>query len=173
MIQIKGKIIFNPEDRTNKHKAQSKWKRMAIVSINDDITDYYAWFINKRYNLSLNKPLRGPHISFINDSINDIKKGLLTESDNKAQKRWNYVANMWNGREINIVLNNDVRTDSKYWWLNIPEENRNVLHAIRLQLGLGRPHWGLHMSIGYANEKQIEHSKYIHNLIIKYGRDYE
>jgi hypothetical protein len=29
-------------------------------------------------------------------------------------------------------------------------------------IGLSRPFFGLHMSIGYANEKNIEHSIYIH-----------
>ena len=52
-IKTHGKIIFDPLDLTKKHKNQSDWKRMSIISINDDACDYYAWFIKKRYNLVL------------------------------------------------------------------------------------------------------------------------
>jgi len=61
------------------------------------------------------------------------------------------------------------------------EEDREELHAIRAELGLGRPYYGLHMSIGRAEnfvdndkfipgaekakEMNIEQSKYIHRLI--------
>jgi len=175
-LTYKGKIIFDPENKTKKHGSQSTWKKTAMIFLDGDIAEYYAWFLEKRYNIKLNKPLRSAHISFINDSINDMKSGLSIDnellSDKKVIGRWNYVKNMWNGKEINIVLNTDVRSDSKHWWLNIPEENRNLLHAIRIQLGLGRPYWGLHMSIGYANNKNIEQSKYILKCIEKYGENY-
>jgi len=42
-----------------------------------------------------------------------------------------------------------------------------LLQSIRTELGLGKPFFGLHMSIGYANEKNIEHSEYLHDLIKK------
>jgi len=167
-LTYKGKIVFDPKDKTKKHGDQSSWKKMAMIMFDGDITEYYAWFIENRYGLKLNKPLRGAHISFINDSMNDMKKGLLLENDKRVNARWNYVKNIWDGKEIDIVLDLDVRSDGKHWWLNIPNENRNLLHAIRIQLGLDRPHWGLHMSIGYANDRNIEHSRYILDCITKY-----
>jgi len=158
-ITLKGQIVFDPKDKTKKHGSQSTWKKMAMVMFDGDISEYYAWFLERRYNIKLNKPLRGPHISFINDSINDMKKGLGVESEKKVNSRWNYVKNMWDRKEITIVLDLDMRSDSIHWWLNIPNENRNLLHAIRIQLGLERPYYGLHLSIGYANNKNIEQSK--------------
>jgi len=172
-ITHKGIISFDPDDITKKHKTQSSWKKTAMVLLdNDDITEYYRWFLKKRYNIILNKNIRKPHISFINDSINDMKNGLMVETDKKVISRWNYVKNMWDGKEIEIILNTDVRSDGSHWWLNIPNEHRTLLHAIRLQLGLDRPYWGLHMSIGYANERNIEQSKYILKCIEKYGVNY-
>ena len=172
-INTNGIIHFDPKDKTKKHSNQSSWKKMAMIIIDGEITDYYAWLFEKRYGLKLNKPLRGAHISFINDSMNDMKKGLCLETDKKVISRWNYVKNMWDGKEINITLDVDVRSDGKHIWLNIPEENRNVLHAIRLQLGLSRPYFGLHMSIGYANPKKLEQMNYILNNIKKHGVNYE
>lgn len=163
-IVVPGIIEFEPENKTRKHEFQASWKKVAMVLFDGDIAEYYAWFVNRRYNLALNRPLRGGHISFINDSINDmsVKNSLTVE---QANEQWNAVKLKWDGKPIMITLDVSPKTDDKHWWLNIPHDNREELHSIRNELGLGRPHWGLHMSIGYANERNIEHSKYIHRTI--------
>jgi hypothetical protein len=143
---------------------------MAMIMFRGDLCDYYAWFINRRYNLPLAKPLRNAHISFINDREKD------------TNGKWEEVKKKWDGKEIEVILNVDPRTDGHHWWLNIPEEHRGEIHGIRKELGLGRPFYGLHMSIGYARDeysdefegnalkaKQMneKHSEYIHGLIKK------
>lgn len=171
-IKHTGKIMFDPIDKTNKHSSQSSWKKTAMIMFDSDISEYYAWFIKKRYNIVLNKPLRGSHISFINDSKRDIKtgSGLVNETD--VDLLWNIVKNKWNNKSIDVTLNVDTRSDGKHWWLNIPEENRTLIHDIRKEIGLDRPYFGLHLSIGYTNDKNIEHSKYIIGLINKFGLNY-
>lgn len=164
---LKGKIVFDPDNKTRKHEQQSSWKLMALVVFEGDICNYYKWFIKKRYNLELNPPLRGAHISFINDSIKDISDSLPD-----AISKWNNLKRKWNGKEISIEINTDVRSDGKHWWLQIPEDSRTGLHGIRKEIGLGRPYWGLHLSVGHANEKNIEHSKYILSLLEKFGGSY-
>jgi hypothetical protein len=137
-----------------------------MVFFDGDVAEYYAWFIKKRYNLILNKPLRGAHISFINDSMKDLSQnGVLSAEEVEA--KWEEVKKKWDGKKIDIVLDLDPRTNSEHWWLNIPHEEREQLQSIRDELGLGRPYFGMHMSIGYANEKNIHHSSYIHDLIKK------
>jgi hypothetical protein len=165
-ITLTGKINFEPEDKTKKHLNQASWKKIAMVLIDGDITDYYAWFIQKRYNLMLNKPLRGAHVSFINDSMRDLtQNGKISETE--AINTWEEVKKKWNGKKINIVLDLNPKTDDRTWWLNVPHDERNGLQAIRSELGLGIPFFGMHMSIGYANEKNLEHSVYIHESIKK------
>jgi len=156
-IIIHGKIVFDPEEKTTKHKEQGAWKKIAIIEIDGQVSEYYSWFIKKRYNLILNKPLRGSHITFINDSHKDLGVNGLAN--------WEVVKRKWNGKQISVTLCVDPRTDDEHWWLNIPQEDRETIHSIRAELGLGRPFWGLHLTIGYANEKNIEHSRYIHRLI--------
>lgn len=165
-ITLSGKIGFEPENKTKKHNAQSSWKRMALVHLNGDLTEYYAWFIQRRYNLVLNKPLRGAHISFINDSIKDLSLNG-TKTMEEIDTTWNAVKNKWDKKIIPVVLDLNPRTDDRTWWLNIPHDERGLLQGIREELGLSKPYWGLHMSIGYANEKNLFHSIYIHNLIKK------
>lgn len=160
IIKIKGLIKFDPKNLTKKHQKQSNWKKVALVEFKCDISSYYSWFIKKRYNLILNKNIRPPHITFINDRASDMNG------------KWDEVKKKWDGKEIEITLSVDPRTDSAkdnsscHWWLNIPEEYRGQLHSIRAELGLGRPYWGLHMTLGYANDKNMAHSKYIHGLIL-------
>ena len=163
-ITLTGRIGFEPQDKTNKHLLQSSWKKIAMVFIEGDVCEYYAWFLQKRYNITLNKPIRGAHVSFINDSIRDLTKN----NDNLEEEilqLWEDVKTKWDGKEIDIVLNLNPRTDGRIWWLNIPEEEREGLQGIRDELGLDRPFFGMHMSIGYANERNIEQSVYIHELI--------
>lgn len=163
-IALIGKIVFSPDDKTKKHQLQSSWKKVAMVLFDGDVSEYYAWFIKKRFNLALNKPLRGAHISFINDSIKDMTLNGQ-RSVEEAEIIWNNVKARWDNKKIPIMLDTSPRTDAKHWWLNVPEEYRDKLQGIRNELGLGRPYYGLHLSLGYANEKNIDHSEYIHHLI--------
>jgi len=154
MFTITGKILFDPKDKTKKHTKQSYWKRTSMIMFNCDVDNYYAWFIQKRYNLVLNQPLRGAHISFINDRFTG------------DEDTWNSIKNKWDGKLLTITLDENVKSDGKYWWLDVTEESRSSLHLIRTELGLTeRPYFGLHLSIGYANEKNIAHSNYIHRGI--------
>jgi len=181
-IKIYGKIVFDPKDVTKKHADQASWKRMAMVMISGDITEYYAWFLKRRYNIELSKPLRGAHISFINDSIRDIQSGLKC-NEKQAKKAWVKLKKKYDGKKIEIILNISPRSDGYHWWLNVPNEFRTELHSIRNEVGLGRPHFGIHMSIGRAEDKygvydsetnavkakklNLAHSKYILKLINK------
>jgi hypothetical protein len=159
-IKLNGKIVFEPPNITTKHHNQSSWKKVAFVEFDGDICEYYAWFIQRRYNIIFNKPLRKPHVSFINDSIKDLRLND-TRTIGEVEILWNIIKQKWNGKEIEVVFSLDTRSDNYHWWLNIPHEERELLHGIRTELGLGKPYWGLHMSIGYPHPKHEEHSKYI------------
>lgn len=163
-IELTGKIHFDPEDKTKKHIDQSSWKKVAMVLFSGEICEYYSWYITKRYNITLLKPLRGAHISFINDSFRDMQKSenlSMLEVSNK----WDNVKTKWDGKTVNIVLDLDPRTDDRTWWLNVPREHRGDLQGIRNELGLGVPFYGMHMSIGYAHPHHENHSRYIHTCI--------
>jgi len=185
---LEGTIYFDPKDLTNKHKTQTSWKRMAMVIIKGDVCEYYAWFIKKRFNLDLSKPLRGAHISFINDSIDD----MTTHCNTKAEKRalWEKVKKKYHRKKIKVVLDLRPYIETPHWWLIVPHSERGELQAIRDELGfinrktgLSRPYFGMHMTIGSAVNKKsdvkndtsgvtakkmnLAHSDYIKGLIDK------
>lgn len=185
IIKLTGKILFDPEDVTNKHSNQSSWKKIAMVLFEGDLCEYYAWFIKKRFNLKLHKPIRGAHISFINDSIWDLSNGGEISQD-EIHKKWSLLKEKWNGKEIDVCLSLIPNTDSLenddcHWWLIVPHNEREELQSIRNEVGLGKPFFGLHMTIGRAvdsvdeskfelavmkaKEMSVNHSKYIHLLM--------
>ena len=149
-ILVSGKLNFNPPNLTKKHNNQGEWKRTAIVEINDrDICNYYSWFVEKRHGLKLLKPQRGTHVTFVADRKSEIRN-------------WERVSKKYQGRRIKLWLDLDMRTDGNTWWLNV--HCRDELHDIRKELGLGRPFFGLHMTIGNVWDKHTEHGHYIHTL---------
>jgi len=187
-ITLEGTIYFDPEDKTTKHKSQTSWKKMAMVIIKGDITEYYAWFIKKRFGLDLTKPLRGAHISFINDSIDE----MTTHCNTKAERRalWEKVKKKYHRKKIQIVLDVKPLIQTPHWWLIVPHSERGELQAIRDELGfinrktgLSKPFFGMHMTIGSAIDKKsdvkndaggtnakvmnLPHSDYIKKLIDK------
>lgn len=160
LITYKGKIHFEPEDRTKKHINQSSWKKVAIVLLDGDICDYYAWFLKKRFDLSLNKPLRGPHVTFINDRFSDVKGD--TEED--KLELWDDIKNKYDNEEISIILNLTYHSNSLHWWLPVDYDHRGELRNIRTELGLGDPYMGEHLTLGRVKDTDREFSDYISRL---------
>lgn len=163
-VVLVGKIVFDVENKTKKHNSQSSWKYIAMIMFEGDDCEYYSWFLKKRFNLDLNKPLRGAHISFINDSFNDINKGT-NKNLKQVNDIWKKVKKKWHGKKIPVMLYLTPKTDGKYWWLNVHNQYYDKLMNIRKEVGLGRPYFNFHMTVGYANNKNINHSLYIQSLI--------
>ena len=163
-ISVTGVLEFDPPNTTKKHLDQSTWKKVAIIQMDGDVDDYYRWFMMKQYGLKLCTPIRGPHITIINDSVNDLSINLPID---KIEDAWDIVKNRWNGNKLTTSLDVDIRSDGKHWWLKVPTNDRNEIHAIRQELGLDRPFFGLHMTIGYANDRDLPRSKFILDNMIK------
>jgi hypothetical protein len=66
---------------------------------------------------------------------------------------------MFNGKEIDFYIELEPRSNVKHWWLRVhcPEAE-----SIREAMGLTRePYFGLHLTLGLVNEKNLFHSNYI------------
>lgn len=141
VIEVKGIIEFEPENKTRKHAAQSEWKRVAMIRVDDDTATYYSWFLKKRFNLELNRPLRGTHVTFISDKFND--------------KKYQEVKELFDGKPITFYHEIEPCSNGEHWWLRV---HCNDAENIREFLGLSRnPFFGMHLTLGYAVEKYPEH----------------
>ena len=177
VIEYEGKIIFDPENITRKHEKQAEWKKVAMVVFGGDLSEYYAWFLYKNFNLILNKELRPPHVTFINDWYSrdsDLPKHL-------QEKAWEDLKAKYHKKKIKVKLSLDYHTNGNDWWLIVKHDSRGELHRIRAEVGLGKPFFGLHMTIGHVDnfeplnnhpenkEKgiKIDNTKYIQSKYIQ------
>ena len=174
-ITYRGTIIFDPKDRTAKHKAQASWKKIAMVEFGGDMCDYYAWFIKKRYGITLNAPLRGPHISFINDSIRDLNGGFDNPKDCGTEKErhqmWEDLKKKYHKTKIDIVVSTEIQTNGEHWWLRIEHKDRVGMQAIRNEIGLPIPNLGknkdgtlkplgIHLTLGYPVDGRVNDEEF-------------
>ena len=176
---LKGTIIFDPKDRTNKHKAQASWKKIAMVVFDDSdsgLCEYYAWFIKRKYGIVLNKPLRGPHISFINDHIRDLNGGFYNPDKSGTEKErhymWGQLKKKYHKKPIDVTISSEIQTNGEHWWLRIEHEDREELYHIRSQVGLPKPNLGknkdgslkplgIHLTIGYPVNGRVDEDDFI------------
>lgn len=150
-----GKLIFDPNNKTKKHKRQATWKRNAFIDLNCDLCEYYSWFLLKRFNLKLNKPLRGSHITIIADRI-ETKDLMQSYEEVKAK---------YHKKDIQFEYDISPWTNGEHWWLSVhcPEAE-----DIREEAKLPRqPYFSFHLTIGVATHLMLQHSRYINNLIEK------
>lgn len=146
MFEVKGKISFDPINVTKKHSKQSEWKKVAIIELKDDYYSLYSWFLEKEYGVKLNKPLRGSHLTVINDIV-----------DNKTYLK---AKELFEGQEITFYVDTtNVRANEKgHWWLKVYSADAQ---NIRNVMGLGKSHFGFHLTIGLAAHDELEKSEIV------------
>jgi hypothetical protein len=156
VIEVKGIIEFEPENKTRKHAEQSEWKRVVMIRVDDDTSAYYAWFLKRRFNLELNKPLRGTHVTFISDKFND--------------KKYEEAKRMFDGAPITFYHEIEPCSNGEHWWLRVHCEDAE---NIREFLGLARnPYFGMHLTLGRAEEKYPEGAEENNNYVMKVKKDF-
>jgi hypothetical protein len=154
LLKLSGTVEFEPGNKTRKHLSQASWKRVVMIRTHDDLSEYYAWFINRRFNLPLNKPLRGAHITIVNDAERDFVWGV--------EPKWSEIKKMYHGKPMDFYIDLEPRTNGEHWWLRV---YCPLGETMREELGLSRePYYSFHLTIGHANEKYLAHSEYILNV---------
>lgn len=153
ILELTGTLVFDPPDRSAKHKRQSEWKSHAMLLFDGEDHLYYSWFIERAYGLALVRPLRGAHVTFVNDRTAEI-----------SSDAWERLRATSGSVSASVALSTDVRTNGRHWWLRV--ESAPALEDMRQELGLRRtPFWTMHMTVGYANDRDQERSEQLHRSI--------
>ena len=158
MLELIGKIEFDPVNVTKKHNKQASWKKTAMIKFDCDIWEYYSWFLKKRFNLYLNKPLRGTHLTIINDKF-----------DPETEYLYDQGRQLFHGKEIRIQYDPTLirANDKGHWWIKADSDDaRNIRSVIGLD---PNPYFGFHITVGLATHLQLEHSKYILDQCIRFN----
>ncbi len=154
-VRVTGRMVFDPRHVSRKHEKQASWKATAVLQLPGEDHLFYSWLVRRRYGLELNRPARGSHVTFVNDRSSSMRLGA-----------WDWARNDLNGTEASVTLSTDLRTNGKHWWLPVIESTE--LSAVRRWLGLAPvPFWPMHMTVGHANERNIEHSEHLHGMLRK------
>jgi len=144
-----GKIIFDPVPLTGKVEKLFK-PHWAIISVDDDVDDYYRWFLNKRFNLILQPPAWGPHIT-VADGLPPAMDGI-----------WDQVKAKYNNQTVEFEYENFPKSNGKHWWLRV---KCDIIAEVRSELHLPKGlKWGLHLTLGLPIPRHEEHSIYIHRI---------
>ena len=158
MLELIGKIEFDPVNVTKKHNKQASWKKTAMIKFDCDIWEYYSWFLKKRFNLYLNKPLRGTHLTIINDKF-----------DPETEYLYDQGRQLFHGKEIRIQYDPTLirANDKGHWWINAQSDDAKNIRSV---MGLTPdPYFGFHITIGLATHLQLDHSKYILKQCIRFN----
>jgi hypothetical protein len=165
MFEVKGILEFDPVDVSKKHAQQSTWKKVAMVRFpkEDETFSYYKWLLEQRFGVRipdtnvfewkgrLNDPVRGTHVTAINEIIDD-------EIYLQAKE-------IFDGKEVSITYDPTLircnKKGDKMWW-HMKVYSDDIMN-IRTAMGLGAPYHSLHLTIGLVNPKFIDHSEWIIN----------
>ena len=159
----KGILKFDPVNMTKKHNKQGEWKKSALIEVHDDTYLYYQWLIQKRYPLIqgvlgndnwINSPLRGTHVTIINDRMSDIDL-------------WNKIKEKYHNKEIHFF----------YDWEGLRNNGKHIYFKVECPMGqevrdfgnLGDPYFGFHMTIGLIPKDagiKIEHNLKVQKYMI-------
>ena len=153
LIELIGRIEFEPQHLTKKHVLQYDWKRTAMALTDCDTHLYYAWFLKKRFDLELIRPIRGTHMTFINEVV---------DYDNFEEAK-----KIFDGKPLKFYHGIEPRISEEHIWLRAysPEAE-----TIRMMLGLEKdPFFTFHMTLGRINPKQIDQARHILECCRLYG----
>lgn len=145
-----GILNFDPIPITGKAEKMFKpfW---AIINTNDDLDDYYRWLLLRRFNIILQAPAWGPHIT-VADGQPPLIKGT-----------WEKIKQEYDQKVIPFTYQNTPLSNGRHWWLRV---QCPIITEIREKLNVQRTNlkWGLHLTLGMPIPRHEEHSMYIHRI---------
>lgn len=148
LIKSYGTITFDPEpikDPTG--KMFKPW--WMIIKVECDITQFYSWWLEKRYGIKLQRPAWGAHISVIRNEMSEV---------------WDVFKNKLDGGLLNFEYDPIPKSNGQHWWLKVFSDD---IYKIRNDMGYGEMEFSPHLTIGTPTPKTLEQSYYIWRLHMK------
>lgn len=134
LLYGRGKIVYDPF-RPNIKKEKNVW--WCVVEIDDEIANYYRWWVSRRYHKTMLKPSWNAHITVVG--------GTKPKNINKWKER--------HGQEVIFAYEHypqtydpNVRRSSEppHWWVRVYCDE---LNDVREELGLRRE-YPFHITVG-------------------------
>jgi hypothetical protein len=94
----------------------------------------------------LNKPLRGSHVTFINDA-------------ERETPYFEEAKTLFDGKEITFYIDPEPRSNGEHWWLRVYCTDAESIRTVSGTTPI--PYFAFHLTLGYATHLRLEHSMYI------------
>jgi hypothetical protein len=128
-----GFLIFDPK-RPGIKKTKRDVNTWVIAKVDNSITDYYCWWLERVYGIKLSRPAWGTHVTIVND------KDRVTDLD-----RFNEVKEKFNSKFCQIQFDVNIKKVWQFWSLDV--YSNGMFKEIRRSLGLN-PDFPFHITIG-------------------------
>ena len=121
--------LLDIEPRAYNGKGGNPW--WLIARCDDEIVEYYRWWVQRMYHMKLQRPLFGAHIS--------VMRG---EEPTHGHDLWGTHQDV----RVEIKYGHELTSVHGYWFLSARCE---VLEEVRQSFGLSpQPEFGFHLTIG-------------------------
>lgn len=131
--QCSGKFIFSPK-RPGLKKSHRAFDNAIILKVDNGISEYYSWWIHRKYGIELAPPAWGTHVTVVSDR--DRVTDLAT---------FEALKNSFNGKILSLPHAVDIYKKWQFWILDVSPTCEMV--EIRKSLGLN-PDYPFHITIG-------------------------
>ena len=133
VVKCSGKIIFRP-NRPGLKKSHRSFDNGVILKVDNGITEYYSWWLNRKFGISISKPAWGTHITIVNDR-DRVKDFAAFEV---AKKKFN-------NKIASVGYDVRLKKQWQFWVIEVLPSPELV--EIRKSLGL-REDYPFHITIG-------------------------
>lgn len=136
MFELTGIIRYsNRKGLRKEHKQNS----MVIEFRRDDLSDYYQWFLRKKFGekYQMQNPLFNCHVTIV-------------RGDERGFKSPNW--GIHEGRKFTVCVSPKLTRHWHFWYL--PVEETSALKALRTEVGL-RAHHDYHITVAREYEWQV------------------
>lgn len=131
--QCNGKFFFSPH-RPGLKKLHRSFHNGIILKVDNSITDYYSWWLDRKFGVQLSKPAWGTHVTVVSD------RDRLSSFD-----QFNLLKNKIDQKIIKIEHKVEVRKQWQFWILDVVPSDELI--SIRRALGL-KENIPFHITIG-------------------------
>jgi hypothetical protein len=142
-FKSRGKLIYDP----NRQNMRNRVKRWAVLQVDQEISNYHRWWVNRLYHKHLLVPAWGAHVSVIRG-----ERDFISSNVDMNTPLWKKYHNQW----FEFEYSNQPYSvkNGNFWVIRV---RSNDLMDIRNEMGLiNRFDDPLHITIGKDPYKDLK-----------------
>lgn len=128
-----GKFIFSPS-RPGLKKLHRSFDNGIILKVDNGISEYYSWWLHRKYGIEVSKPAWGTHITVVSDKDRVKDVGAFER-----------LKKVFNGKILPVAHDVYLKKQWQFWVLDVIPTKEMI--EVRRELGL-KENFPFHITIG-------------------------